>query len=182
MTQQDLETLFWRATMVCLGLDPDSQDQSVLKQVRISWPLSDIGNTNWGRDENVVFLRISPNLDRYGDLHDIEYSYDDKKDEYTEIVSYHRGHSVMWVCYGPNACDYADRIRIGIQRSAIHDLLMQYNVAIQPSMRQPVRMPEQDLSGEWWERCDLTCDCYELDQREYAADYTDEVPDISIST
>ena len=181
MTQQDLETLFWRATMVCLGLDPDSTDQSVISKVRISWPLNETGNTNWQRDEDTVFLRISPSRDTYGDLYEPEYEYDSTKDEYKEVIRYHRSHQVVWVCYGPHSADIADMIRIGILRRDPHTMLLKQNVAVEPHIRQSVRMPEQDQSGEWWERSDLTCECYELTERRYDEDYIETVPEITLS-
>ena len=178
MTQTELETVFWCATMQCLGLDPDTDRQSEQKRVRISWPSADIGSSNWLRDENVVFLRVSPSLDTYGDLHDIAYELVEKTDRFKEVITYHRDYTVLWVCYGP-ACDAdADAIRIGILREPMHSDLLSRNVAVQPHIRQPVRMPEQDQSGEWWERCDLTAECYVLDTRSYDADFIDAVPAI----
>ena len=180
MTQTELETVFWRATMMCLGLDPYTDKQAEQKRVRISWPYADIGNTNWLRDENVVFLRVSPSLDTYGDLHDVGHEYDEKTDTFKEVITYHRAYTVMWVCYGP-ACDVdADTIRIGILREPMHSYLLSQNVGVQPHIRQPVRMPEQDASGEWWERCDLTADCYVLGRHEYDADYIEDMPEINI--
>jgi len=54
------------------------------------------------------------------------------------------------------------------------------NVAVQPHIREPIRIPEQDESGEWWERCDLTAQCYELVSREYETTPIDVPPNISI--
>ena len=180
MTQKQLEDLFWRATVMCLGLDPDSEDEAVHKRVRISWPTSETGNSNWGRDENVVFLRITPGYDGYGELHDIDHVYDPVTDTQKEVVRYHRSHRIIWVCYGPDSDDDADTIRIGIVRDAIHSMLKKQNVAVWPHIKEPVRVPEQDETGEWWERCDLTADFYQLVTREYQEDFIEAAPDINI--
>lgn len=180
MTQKQLERLFWRATILCLGLDPDSTDEAVHKRVRISWPSSDTGNSNWKRDENVVFLRISPGNDPYGSVHDIDHVYDPETDTQKEIVRYHRSHRIVWVCYGPDADNDADTIRIGILRDAIHSMLKAQNVAIQPHLRDPVRVPEPDETGEWWDRYDLEADFYQLVTREYPEDFIDTAPNINV--
>ena len=180
MTQRQLEDLFWRATVICLGLDPDSEDEAVHKRVRISWPTSETGSSNWGRDENVVFLRISPGYDSYGWVHDIDHVYDPETDTQKEVVRYHRSHRIVWVCYGPDSDNDADTIRIGIVRDAVHSMLKAHNVAIQPHLRDPARVPEQDETGEWWERCDLEADFYQLVTREYTEDIITAAPDINI--
>lgn len=182
MTQRQLEDLFWRATVLCLGLDPNSTDEAVHKRVRISWPTSETGSSNWKRDENVVFLRISPGLDSYGDLHEIDHAYESESDQLKEVVRYYRCHQINWVCYGPDSDDDADTIRIGILRDAVHSFLKAHLVAIKPHIREPIRMDEQDESGEWWGRCDLTCECYELVTREYDIGYIAELPDLSINS
>ena len=180
MTQRQLENLLWRATVMSLGLDPDSKDEAVRKCVRISWPTSDTGNSNWGRNENVVFLRIAPGSDPYGSIHDIDHIYDPETDAQKEVVCYHRSHRITWVCYGPDADNDADTIRIGIVRDAVHSYLKANKVAIQPHIREPVRVPELDESGEWWERCDLEADFYQLVTREYPEDVITAVPVINI--
>ena len=180
MTQKQLEDLFWRATVMCLGLNPDSEDEAVHKRVRISWPTSETGSSNWQRDENVVFLRISPGFDTYGDLHEIDHAYDDETDQLKEVVQYYRCHKINWVCYGPDSDDDADAIRIGILRDAVHSYLKRNMVAVKPHIREPLRMTEQDETGEWWERCDLHCECYQLVSREYDIGYIDVPPDIYI--
>lgn len=179
LSREQLENIFWRATVLCLGLDPDSEDESVQKRVRISWPTSETGNSNWKREENVVFLRIVPGSDPYGALKDICYE-PDEDGGLKEVVRYHRNHQISWVCYGPNADEDADAIRIGIMQSAVHDYLMKSNIAMIPGLLEPVRVPELDETGEWWERCDLTAGCYEGAVREYKADYIAAPPKIII--
>lgn len=178
MTQRQLEALFWRATMCCLGLDPDSEDQSVQRRVRISWPLNEA--SDWERDENVVFLRITPGSDTYGTLWDVSHEYDADTDTQKEVVFYHRSHHIAWICYGPEADDNADAIRIGIVQSGVHSILKAQNVSILPHLREPIRVPEQDEAGEWWERVDLEADCYSLCSREYDEEFVSAAPTINL--
>lgn len=181
MTLTQLEDLFWRATIMCLGLDPDSADESVQKRVRISWPSSDTGSSNWQREENVVFLRISPAIDSFTDLIDVSHNYDTETNQLREIVQYYRCYQIHWVCYGPQSDVDADIIRIGILRNAVHTYLMQHNVAVKPHIREAMRTTEQDETGEWWERHDLTCECYILVSRAYDVGHVDSPPDININ-
>lgn len=165
LTKTQLEDVFWRATILCLGLDPDSKDQSVHNRVRISWPKGD-GNSTWERDENVIFLRISPSDDGYVTPWDI--THEKTNGQLEEVVRYHKCHSIQWICYGPNSGEDADCIRIGILRDSICTYLKEFGLAVLTGIRQPVRLPEMDDSGDWWERSDLTAQCYELAERRYA--------------
>lgn len=167
LTQRQLEDLFWRATILCLGLDPDDPAQAVQKRVRVSWPQSDTGNSTWGRDENVVFLRIAPTPDDFSQLKDLEYVYDSAADTLTERATYHRSFTASWICYGPDSLEDADRIKIGILRDGVRSLLKGGGVAVQPAIREPLRLTEPDESGDWWERYDLTANFYALATREY---------------
>lgn len=179
LSRRQLEDIFWRATVLCLGLDPDAQDESVHKRVRISWPDSETGNANWKREENVVFLRIVPGSDPYGRLSDVGYGFGEDG-SFKERVCYYRNHQISWVCYGPNADEDADAIRIGIMRGSIHDELMRHRLAMIPGISEPVRVPEIDETGEWWERCDLTAGCYETAVREYTSAFFEKAPQIKI--
>lgn len=178
MTRSQLENVIWRATVLCLGLDPDVASSQ--KRVRISWPKGETGNSNWGREEDVVFLRVSPGPDPFGTLRDTRHVTDPETGDAIEVVSYQRSIRIVWICYGPNSDEDADLIRIGLFRDAVHAYLMGNRLAIQPHIREPIRVPELDDTGEWWERCDLTADGYEGVAREYTEDYIDVAPQINL--
>ena len=180
LTQTQLEDLFWRVTMLILGLDPESEDQAVQKRVRISWPSSDDGNSTWERNENTIFLRITPTPDDYN-LQESEYTYDKENDSLTEVVDYHRCFSISWICYGPDSLDEADSIRAGIFRQDIRLLLRRNKLAFIPRVREPVRIPDQDESGQWWERYDLTANFYALTLREFESGMITEPPEVTIN-
>ncbi len=177
LTQRQLEDLFWRATILCLGLDPDDPGEAVQKRVRVSWPQSDTGNSTWDRDENVVFLRIAPTPDDYSQLRDIEHVYDGGADILSERVTYHRAFTASFICYGPDSLEDADRIKIGILRDSVHSVLKAQGVAVQPAIREPLRLTEPDESGDWWERYDLSVSFYALTSREYAEEMITSLSD-----
>ena len=179
LTKEQLENLFWKVTMILLDLDPESTSQAVQKHVRISWPESDDGNSTWERNENTVFLRISPVQDDYN-LYETDYKYNLQSDSLTEVVDYHRCFSINWVCYGPGSLEEADKIRAGIFRQDIRLLLRKNKLAFIPKVREPVRIPELDESGQWWERYDLTVNFYALTQHEFGSGMIETAPDVTI--
>lgn len=178
MTQRELTDVFWEATVCCQGMDP--ADPLVQDRVRKSWPKDGLENSNWKPDENVVFIRISPGFDRYGELHDVDHVFDPNAETQKEVVSYHRSYCAMWICYGPDADDNADTIRIGILRQKIREYLAQYNIAVQPHISNPVRMTEQDETGETWERTDLKAEFYQLETREYPEEHIEGISNIQL--
>lgn len=180
LSREQLEDVMWKVTVLALGLDETREE--VQKRVRISWPTSETGNSNWKRDENVVFLRIVPGVDDYGNLHDRAYEPDRRTGDLIEVVTYHRCHSVTWVCYGPDADSDAENIRIGILRENVKQLLRCSSLAVLPHIPPAARVPEPDETGEWWERCDLTAQFYELVRREYAAEEMLVVPNVITKT
>ena len=180
LTQEQMEDILWRATVIVLGLDPDSKEESVQNRVRISWPEDE--STTWGRNENVVFFRIMPTSDEFTVLKDITHVYDSQSDTLKERVEYHRRFTINWVCYGPDALNDADTIRIGINREPIRDMLSVHNIAFMPHIPDPVRLDELDQSGDWWRRYDLSADFYELASREYSEGYIAQPPETTIIT
>ena len=178
MNRTEIENAIWRVTMLILGFDPDSSDPNVQSRVRISWPLSDAGNPNWSRTETTVFIRLNPVMDDYSSLWDITY---DLGAEFKEQVSNHRAFEVSWIVYGTDALEAAQKLRYGLLRESIRQELKQSNIAFQTVIRMPVHFPEQDRSGDWWERYDVTAHMYLKDTRNYSEQYIDTAPNISTS-
>ena len=177
LTQNELENAIWRATMMVLGYDPDSSDQSIQSRVRISWPLSDMGSPNWSRDEETVFIRITPTADDYTRLWDITYSATDSG--LVENVSNHEHYEIEWVCYGVGALETANKLRFGLLRENIRAYLQGQNLAFKSVIDVPVRLMEQDRSGDWWNRFDVRARCYVLAQRQYSEGFIEHTPDIT---
>lgn len=178
MTRAQIENVVWMATVMTLDLDPEAT--ATQSAVRISWPLSDSGNPNWGRNENVVFIRLAPYNDDYSSLWDLSHA--DNNGEYVETVANHEAYEVTWVCYGSEALEYAQKIRYGLGRDNIRAYLNAQSMAFKPVILQPVYMPEQDRSGAWWERHDVRAQMYVRHVRQYSEGFIDTTPNISIET
>ncbi len=177
LTQKQIETVFWYATVYTLGLDPVAEETQ--KRVRKTWPQSDLGNSNWEREDNVVFLRITPTYDDYAVQKDITHVYDSGNDTLYEQVDYHRCYSIQWVCYGPDSAEDADTLRIGILRDPVKAFLLKYGIAVKPNIRESVRNPEPDESGDWWERNDVMAQFYIKFSRKYAEGIIENIPAIA---
>ena len=175
LTLKNLENIVWRATMMVLGLDPDSDSQDVQKQVRLSWPLSETGSPNWERTESTTFIRISPTNDTLNTTTDISYT------EGIEKHRYYRCYDIYFVVYGDTAFETGDRLRDGLLRQPIREYLATSNLAWISGMGDSERTNEQDATGEWWNRFDLRVQLYELAERDYPVEtYIGAMPDITI--
>ena len=163
--------------MRILGYDPDSTDQSVQGKVRISGPLGEMGSPNWSRTEDTVFIRVTQLLDNYSELWDITYGGTD----FDGSVSNHEAYEVSWVVYGLNALETAQKVRYGLLRETIRQELIGAGIAFKPEIRMPNYVPEQDRSGDWWNRYDLQAQMYLKQTRKYAEEYIDKPPVISVS-
>ena len=181
MTRDELEAVFWEATIMCLGLDPTDESDAVQQRVRKSWAKDNIGTSDWGREENVVFLHIIPTEDETSrTVNKVSHKYDKSRDKHQEIVDFYDSWQITWVCYGPDAHEDAQTIRIGILRDSIRIFLQRHKIGIQPHIRPPMYFPEQEDNGEWWERYDLTAQFYENVRRVYESDSIERGPNIII--
>lgn len=176
MTRAQIEDIIWQATVKVLGLDP--QAEATQSKVRISWPLSETGNSNWQRDENVVFIRLAPTSDDYSSLWELSHA--DSNGEYVELVSNQEAYETVWLCYGPDALEYAQKLRYGLGREDIRAYLNVNSMAFKPVVAMPTHMPEQDRSGEWWERYDVRAQMYCKQVRQYSEGYIDTTPNITV--
>ena len=181
MTRDEIESVFWKATIMCLGLDPNDESDFVQKRVRKSWAKADIGTSDWKREENVVFLHIIPRDEETSrTANNVSFKYDRERDKHQEIVDFYDSYQITWVCYGPDAYEDAQTIRIGILRDAIRTFLQRNKIGIQPHITRPQYFPEQEDNGEWWERYDLTAYFYENVRRVYESESIARGPNIII--
>ena len=178
MTQRQLEDVVWMATVMALGLNPASD--ATQSAVRISWPLTEENSPNWLRTENVVFIRFEPYSDDYSALW--ETSHADSNDGFKEAVSNHESYEVLWLCYGPDSLEQAQKLRYGLGREDIRAYLNALSVAFWPHIQMPTHVPEQDRTGAWWERYDVRAPMYCKQVRQYSEGYIDTTPNITINT
>ena len=181
MTHTRLENICWYAVSKCLGLDPNSETEYVQQRVRISWPQSDTGSTNWERDANVAFIRVTdgdPGMDDISQYRDVSYQYDEEGDTQKEIIDFHKAHLLHLVCYGPDAYTDAMTVKLGITRDDMRAFFQRNKLGVMPHIREPKQMNELDDAGDWWERWDLFVYFYERLTYEFAIDFIDQPPSI----
>lgn len=76
----------------------------------------------------------------------------------TQTDVYTRAWRTSWTFYGPNCVDHARSVRSAlIKVQFIADLLAQSNLYIQPSISEPLRVPE-NFQGQWWPRVDMSAE------------------------
>lgn len=178
LTRKKREKAIFRATALCLGMDPDTPETHDC--IKVSWPLDLPSGSlpGWERDDRRIFIRVVPARSMFANLHDTDYVLDES-DEPVEVVTYHRPHEVSWICYGPDALDDADAIRIGIIRKNVLDVLRSYSLYPLPHIDDPI--PANELvDGAWWGRADLTAQMYEWVKRVYSADIIEVPPEIKM--
>lgn len=177
MQQKQIEDCIWLATMHILGYDPDDADMQ--DKVRISWPTDEMGSPDWSRTDITVFIRVSQLLDNYSALWDIEHVPTD--DGLRENVSNHEAFEVSWIIYGTDALETAQKLRYGLLRENIRRELDAAGMAFKTEIRMPAHMPEQDRTGDWWNRYDLNAQLYLKQTRGYSEEWIGKAPDITVS-
>jgi hypothetical protein len=136
--------------MLCLGLDPYSADQEVLKQVRDVWPAD--GAPAWKRDEDVVFLRLVEEDDAVN--RPLDTVYRQEGDGLVKTSSRIRVWRLDIVAYGPNSYDRLALIRKRLLDQDVAAFLKAAGMHIVPDMPAPRRVPEI-FNANWWERADM---------------------------
>lgn len=149
---KDIEDFFFDTT--CKMLDLDMTKKGNQKKVRIAWPTD--GAPSWKIDEDVVFLRITPQDDKMARQQNIIYNPDkEDKANLKKQIGYTRVHKVNWTLYGPNSYDDADLIRYLIFESKYMKEFANRNLFLITDVPMPVRLPEL-YNSQWWERSDFS--------------------------
>jgi hypothetical protein len=137
--------------MLCLGLDPGSADQEVLKKVRKSWPTG--GAPGWKREEDVIFLRLAEEDDAVN--RPLDAAYRREGDGLVKLSARVRVWRLDLIAYGPNSYDRQALIRKRLLDADVSAALKGAGLYIVPDMPAPRRAPEL-FNANWWERADLT--------------------------
>lgn len=157
LTAKQCEAFIQSATLDMLGIDPATDDQAYAK-VRISWQTQ--GQPVSSPDEDVIYVRAVEFDDPYNRVRDLKFATNDA----TTVLSttmYTRCWEVFWVIYGPNSFDVARQIRSKLFTQDIHDEFAGVSLYLVTDVAAPVRIPEQNDTGEWFERVDFTARFYE---------------------
>ncbi len=155
LTIDQLNRIFQHLAITMLGLpEPSAQDKTSYAKVRVDWPTK--GQPAWAMGEDVAFIAITPADDQAaGSLHDM--AFDDGDTE----ISYLQRFLVAWTFYGPASFAHAQLVRDALVSDQVtHDTLILQNLAVEPDIPSPRRVPEL-FQGQWWERADLRAFCSE---------------------
>lgn len=165
LTLRQIEDIFATETCKMLGIDPDLPENK--GKVRLTWPTK--GAPGWKIDEDVVFIRVTPEDDKIARHQDILYK-DVSNDYVLKEVGYTRVHKVDWTLYGPNSYDNADKIRFKILSQDYFEDFKKSNLFLITDVSMPTRLPEL-FNGQWWERTDFTASYNELVVRRSQLNY-----------
>lgn len=141
LTLRELEDVIYEATNKML----DNK-----AEVRIAWQVD--GSPDWSVDEDMVFLRVTPEDNRLARQQNILYNEKDKDNPFVEKrIGYTRVHKIEWTLYGPNSYDYADLIRYKILDDEYMRIFKKKNLFLITDVQMPIRAPEY-YKGQWWDR------------------------------
>jgi hypothetical protein len=124
------------------------------QKVRIAWQQQ--GQPGPAINADTCFVRCTPvdaDFSRTRDLTSPPGNIDDTTVTQNDVFT--RAWRTFWTFYGPNGVDNARAVRSALIKIQIFaDLLATNNLYVNPSIAEPMRVPE-DFQGEWWERVDL---------------------------
>lgn len=156
LTLRQLEDIFASETCKMLGIDSTLPENK--GKVRLTWPTK--GAPGWKIDEDIVFIRVTPEDDKIARHFDI--LYDTNRSDYAlKQTAYTRVHKIDWTLYGPNSYDNADKIRFKILSQDYFEDFKKSNLFLITDVSMPTRLPEL-FNGQWWERTDFTTSYNEL--------------------
>lgn len=149
---KEIEDFFYDIT--CEMLDLDLTIKSNKNKVRIAWPTD--GAPSWKIDEDVVFLRITPEDDKMARQLNIVFNPDEvDKVNLKKQTGYTRVHKISWTLYGPNSYDNADLLRHLIFENDYMIKFKNKNLFLITDVPMPTRFPEH-FNGQWWERTEFS--------------------------
>ena len=137
----------------------DMSDRNNYSKVRVTWPVN--GSPDWGIDEDVCFIRVTPVDSEYARQMDVLYSDTLEETMLKKEMAYTRVHNINFCFYGPNSYNNADKVRYSLMRNDIIKKLNKINLHSITDIPMPVRIPEL-FNGRWWDRTDFNANYNEL--------------------
>lgn len=123
-------------------------------QVRVDWQQEGQPGFDIGQDYAMIRCVTIPS--EYSLMRDVVTTASGTTITQTDV--YTRAWRTSWTFYGPNCVDHARAVRSAlIKVQFIADLLAQSNLYIQPSITEPLRVPE-NFQGQWWPRVDMSAE------------------------
>jgi hypothetical protein len=172
LTLAQLDTAFWRQTMIALGYDPalyeNTNNPPASMPVRVWYQQQ--GAPAWKITEDVAFVHAMEVDDPFNHLRQTEY---DKAsdDAATKMVTRTRVIQVSWVFYGPNSFESAFTVQNALYES-FKEPLRALNLYLIPDIAAP-RHVHENYAGQWWKRVDMVVRFNEKVTVESAAPYLD---------
>jgi len=164
---KEIEDFFYDITCEMLEIDLSKEENQ--SKVRIAWPTD--GAPAWSIDEDVAYLRITPQDDKMARQQNIIYNPHEQDKAYAKKqTGYTRVHKINWTLYGPNSYDNADVIRHLIFDYDYMEKFKTKNLFLITDVPMPVRVPEL-YNGQWWERTDFSATFNEAVIRENKVPY-----------
>ena len=171
MTYDELKSLFWQMTADIIGEKLINAD----KFIRFKYPES--GQPDWKISQDIVFINLFERDEDYAKQVDSRF-----KTENGTVMRYMartRVWQVLFTVYGPNAYDIANKIKDGVFRQSVHNLLSRSSVFLIPHLPSIIQVNEL-FAGRWWNRWDLTLHFNEL--YEMTPDDIGHIETVSVST
>lgn len=148
LTRAQIQTLFQVVTIQILGL---VNDPTAPQKVRVGWQLQ--GQPGQPIDTDTTVVRCETIDTEYSRMRDVVGTA--SADLITNTDIYTRAWKTTWTFYGPNSLDQARLVRSALTKiQFVTDYLANSNVYGNPSIREPISIPE-NFQGQWWERADL---------------------------
>lgn len=146
----EIEEIFWSITMLMLGLNPESKNETETSRVRTTWPTS--GAPAWKIDEDICFLSITQRDDLINRQRNVWI--EEVEGQLKRIIEYTRVMNCAYILYGPNSYDYAELLQHSLFLPEYREMLNNNYLYLIPDVSAPIRAPEL-YNGRWWERSDF---------------------------
>lgn len=150
LSVEDIETAFQDITIQMLGFQ-NLSDSDKYSKVRIGWQRE--GQPGPTISNDTIFIRCTPLDTDYGRMRDVVGSV--VGENILNVDVFTRAWKTAWTFYGDNSLNYAAAVRSAlITIQFVYDFLDGKKLYVNPSIKEPQRVPEQ-FQGRWWERVDL---------------------------
>jgi hypothetical protein len=174
LTLQQINMVFQPLICGMLGV-PSPQDTSL---VRVMYPTQGAPFID-GPGDDVCFFRCMPREDPYTRIRD-RFNWGPQgwgdnlfglepyggalngNPALTEQWNYTNAWAVHFTLYGPNSYDRARAIRSAFYQDYFTNLLAQSNLFPVSDFPEPIRVPEENGNGQWFERVDMEFEVYEF--------------------
>ena len=170
LSLEEIEDALHTAICSCLGL-PENENMAV-RFPYMAAPEKKLA-------KNTCFIYVLPASDDYCRLSNLSHR-DDGNDKLTEVIESTNAYALNFVCYGPEAGDWARRIKTGLVRQSVRESLSKQYLSLVPGSFTITRAPEL-ANTEWTERYDVSAQIYQYERVE-AENSTNTIETVNIKS